>query len=423
MEDKAAAISDHLEPAEELLGTNIEKENDQENEPAFKRPRGRPPKESLDDLEVAKRQLKIREDELKAMKTNIKKQVKTMTESANAENRLLSNKLIETERRVQMLEKSLGERSDEINSLHEENDSKYKEIDDLRERLQQKQLEYEDLLEQLDTLDLDTLKHTSISPTVFKPTAAFVCDVITKPLSKNLPNSYVWKIVDKGLLDLKVSDLENFDVAFLVTGTNELSKGEAWSDLTKKAALILEEAPCQVFFINLPPANKRPLSGRISLLNHRINKLDAMTLAPDISNMSKTNFLSEDEINLTSEGCTLYMNLIKEELVKLAPTIEKKEYCPSTEVSNTGASAVSNDMKDLKAFVQIEPDFIGRIIGKGGHTIKKLVSENDVEISVGCWCEKDKDKELKIISDGVLVNGSLAHIKNTIEQIKFITKK
>ena len=126
------------------------------------------------------------------------------------------------------------------------------------------------------------------------------------------------------------------------------------------------------------------VSGKIALTNYKLSKLpevDIKCLVVDVSCLSKYDFVEQDGFTLSKDGSKLYCKLLNSQLEKIEVNVNQiKRQEMSTET--LGSS--------IKIFHEVKSGNVGKIIGKGGHVIKKLPSDHNVFISVGKWYEKVK---------------------------------
>lgn len=396
---------------------NEPKENEpKENEPDAKRPRGRPPKPKDDSAIVdMKKILKQKDTEIALLKKESQglKDSITMLKDSDLTKHAEIVKLQNVNNNLQKL---IASKDEEILLLHDDHDHKDKQVKDLTDKLRQKQMDYEDILEQMDAMDCSNL---SLSASVNKLNALLIVDNATAPLANFLPEDHNWTVKRLSLSEVNCELLNQFDFVLFATGSVDMLEKSSWSDMlahAKNAATVAIDASCLPVFIKLPPATTRPLSGKISLFNHRLSKVDKATiLTPNIEDFAKSSFLKEDGIELSSSGAKLFIDLVRDKLSAIGVSDlirnDSKSKCQPE---------ISND-RDLRILVEVEKEKLGRVIGKGGHNLKAITSSNNVNIAVGYWCEKERNKdELKQIFSGMLISGKLHNIKNAESRIASI---
>ena len=78
-------------------------------------------------------------------------------------------------------------------------------------------------------------------------------------------------------------------------------------------------------------------------------------------------------------------------------------------------------MEPVVLFRKIQEDDIGKVIGKGGHTIKKLSQDFNVNISIGKWYEKNKSErgsgKYEEVCDAVIVSGTMTNACESVEVV------
>lgn len=404
---------------------------DPDTEPATKRPRGRPPKDKLPEEDAGQNDLfrytlKLKEDEIKTLKNSHKKQLKFLEDQLDAMTTCKEDavtKLEESENRAKALEQTLTE---QIKLLSDDNDAKDKECQLLLDRLNQKELEFNELLEQVDTLDFNCSNDSPLP--VEKPKGLIILDEITNVIASHLPKAASWSANRKPLSSITKDVLQSFNFVVFITGTQAMSDGLTWNQLIKDAKQAAQRAlenGCHPIFLHLPPVNKKSLTGKVSLFNHMLEKIEGATvLSPDTNNMSKNEFLMEDGVSMKPEGGELFMNLLEKDLNRVLLDLPKvKVESPSAQSSTRMNLSPSLPKDKMSVFLEIEKNQHGKVIGRGGHVIKGLTSNNNVEMSMGHWCEKDKSGELKIMSSGTLISGVLSNICVVKSEITEILKK
>lgn len=392
---------------DDVIVANLSDSN--KDEPQPKKPKGRPPKQKDDLNPDVKKLLKSKDAEIEFLKKDTA-DLRAVIENLRDANQDSHAELVKMRGSNDNLNRQLESKQDQIQLLHDDNDAKDREIANLTERLKQKQRDYEDILEQLDTSD------NNLSMQSKKLSAVIIADEITAALANFLPDNFDWTLKRLSLKDLTADLLQPFDLVLFASGSVDLLRNTSWSELlslAKKSADTALSAACFPVFLCLPPATRRPLSGKISLYNHRLSKIESLVLSPEIENYNKKTFLVDD-IELSPSGAKLYMELIKDKLSSITEgdilkALPKTEARPMTTTD-------TND--DIKLVVDIPKDKLGRVIGKGGQNIRSVTSNHKVAISVGYWCEKDRGKEeLRTIFSGLLIDGATNNTKNAKSQI------
>jgi hypothetical protein len=412
----AEEIDAELDTAPQDEGVLSDASTNKENEPDAKRPRGRPPrpKEEMTAADF-KKILKQKDSEIAKLKKD-HDSLQGTTDALREADQTTHAELIRQQGTIANLQKILNAKDEELQLLHEDHDAKVKEIKDLKDRLKQKQLDYEDILEQLDSME-----SSDLSTSVKKLHALFIADNITAPIANHLPEKFVWTVKRVSLKEVTTELLEPFDLVLFASGSVEMLQNTSWSDklsFAKNAVKIAQEASCLPILLKLPPATCRPLSGKVSLFNHRLSKIeDTMTLSPEIENMNKSSFLQSDGLSLSTTGAKMYYDLIAEKLTSICDS----DMLKSLPKCSNKASDMDTDDCDLKIIVEVDKDRMGRVIGKGGHNLKSITANNNVSISVGYWCEKDRGKEdLRQIFGGMLISGEMSNARKAKANIQKI---
>jgi len=111
--------------------------------------------------------------------------------------------------------------------------------------------------------------------------------------------------------------------------------------------------------------------------------------------------------------------------VKSAETVNAPS--AATHIMNNGATyttiaAPVDEQFEVGVLENIKKEKIGKVIGKGGHVIKKLTSENTVKMSIGKWSEKvpGKVEEYADKFEGVLIQGRHDRVLKTSKAVRDI---
>jgi hypothetical protein len=147
---------------------------------------------------------------------------------------------------------------------------------------------------------------------------------------------------------------------------------------------------------------------QISLYNHRLSQLqkDNYKFAKVTCNALRCDQVEDD--GTTPVLCiNAYVSALKEISV---PTN------PKPKGSLAFASSASFQ---VNAAMPLKRDTIGKVIGKGGNVIKKISEVNNVKMTVGKWCEQDRENksDLNVVFDGVLIKGQSNDVKNAIQSV------
>ena len=221
--------------------------------------------------------------------------------------------------------------------------------------------------------------------------------------------------------EVNAEKLSNVDGVFLMLGTEELMAGTSPTSpnrLMIKLVKLADEAKklgITVVCGQLPPVDMKNVSGKIALTNYKLSKLpevDIKCLVVDVSCLSKYDFVEQDGFTLSNDGSKSYCKLLNSQLDKIEVNVNQNK-CQETRTESSGSS--------IKIFHEVKSGNVGKIIGKGGHVIKKLASDHNVFISVGKWYEKvkgsDKHEE---ISDALTIVGAPSDISAVVAEINEI---
>jgi len=76
----------------------------------------------------------------------------------------------------------------------------------------------------------------------------------------------------------------------------------------------------------------------------------------------------------------------------------------------------------IKVFVDVNKDDVGKVIGRGGHIVKKLSTDNNVTINIGKWYEKAgrNSDDYREVCSGILVKGDYSNVITTRDAIQKI---
>ena len=239
-----------------------------------------------------------------------------------------------------------------------------------RSSLMDKEQDYADLLDQFASHEEES------SPlAAAKPLGLVLFDDITEPIVNNLSKAINWTKTNRGLCDIvEHDDFQNMDVVLIATGSNEISQGTSAFHLhqtLKKAVMKISEHTL-TYVVNIPPNNHARV--QVDLYNHKMSNLDEISENVRILKIrfigSKTDLVNFDGFTPNEKCLALY----EESLVKLPP--------PKT-LKIPGAVGGENIDFEVTAVVQIKPEMVGRIIGKGGAVIRRITDECKVKMSFG----------------------------------------
>ena len=390
---------------------------DKDDGPLPKRPRGRPRKDTIGDIEDVNelRQLvRSKETEIKAIKHGSKKQIKELQEqiASVGEGRLREKQRFTGE--INQLKADLDSKSDEVMTLLEENDEKDKTINNLQARLDQKSREYDDLLEHLDSYD------SSIASDTNKLSGVILVDDVTSSIVPHLSQRIKLTKVVSTLAQIPDIDFRLYDCVIILSGTRDLIDGQSPTKILSQINSIADrakEAGATPILVQPPPIDTKSITGKMSLLIHKMSKLGLTFAKVDTSNTSKYDFLQKDGFLLSEDGAKRLGNLINRSLDEIDINSNQTQSCSS----RSKEPQPTKSMEPVVLFRKIQEDDIGKVIGKGGHTIKKLSQDFNVNISIGKWYEKNKSErgsgKYEEVCDAVIVSGTMTNACESVEVV------
>ena len=309
-------------------------------------------------------------------------------------------------------QRRLNDMKEENQSLLEDLTSKSAELVKLRTMLKENENDYNDLLAQMTDQE-----ESNIS----KPKGLAVVDSITKPLEVLLPSEVEWTVVN-----LSPSEAEAYikaqsvpDLILIMTGVEEISSGKPGLTCYTSIKGIIDHAlinKCSVVQLQLPP---HTYTNQINMFNLKISKTEAQFLRWDTRAAPKSELIAEDG-SLLTKCIDLIGSTFKD--IKI-PEARKKDEC----VMASATAKQSTTKTDVTCITEIEKSSIGKLIGRGGRTIKQISADYGVKLSIGQWIEAKREfrDELKDLlagkcdkmTDAVVVDGDLAQVQAALKII------
>ena len=247
-----------------------------------------------------------------------------------------------------------------------------------RSSLMDKEQDYADLLEQFSSHEEDSSPHAAA-----KPVGVVLFDDITEPIVNNLTKAINWTKTKRNLTDVDENDdFQNVDVVLIATGSKDISQGTSAFQLHQilKKVLVKTSEHTLTYVMNIPPNNHARV--QVDLYNHKMSNMEEISENVRILKIrflgSKADLVNFDGFTPSDKCLALY----EESLGKISP--------PKT-LKIPGAVGGGNIDFDVTAVIQIKPEMVGRIIGKGGAVIRRITDECRVKMSFGSWKEKSSE--------------------------------
>lgn len=289
-----------------------------------------------------------------------------------------------------------------------------KDLEQTRASLVEKEQDYIELLEQFSSHE-----ESSLSAQSTKPVGLVFYDDITEQIATKLPSTIKWNKIKKSLSDIDESDgYSEVDIVLLLTGASEIINGVSafQQHQVLKQQLSTIGAHCAVYATSLPPNNKARI--QMDLFNHKFSN---MTGDGSNVNLIKLKFLGSklDLVNFdgfTPNSKCLSLFEIALQGIKAPSTIKDKANDPS--------KSTKSDDFNVTAVVPVKSELVGRIIGKGGSVIRKIIEDCQVKISFGNWKERTSEarEEDPECFTGVLIRGRIGNVKRAIDWVSDIIK-
>ena len=341
-------------------------------------------------------------------------------------------KLVEDELKLCMVNKETL--SEELSCLKETNTSLknenaelteaasnlHAELSDLKSKLTDLELEKEELMDQMAG---SSFASTNVSLKLAKGLIFY--DESTEPLLTELGKDMQvsWQVDRKDICDLRrsvaspksVEIFQSLDLVLILSGPDSIRQGTKGLDLFNSLIEIAKEVAkhTKVILVSHPPSRAKGASANISLFNFKlIKKFDApdniQTINVDFP--EKKEDLLDSEDRLTSKCSEKYAKLIMSQIDM-----------PQELKCNTEKPVITEKVPQypVKAFVPVEQNEIGRIIGKAGSTIGRLSREFKVDIVVGRWQEPKMGsrEDFEIKTHAIIISGQSDEVKGCNDAI------
>jgi hypothetical protein len=192
---------------------------------------------------------------------------------------------------------------------------------------------------------------------------------------------------------------------------------EAVSTLMKMTKIL--SAHTQVYCITIPPSKTKSASIQTSLFNYRMAKLasDEKSVIQIINMEYQNKEVMLDENDMLSDLCIKTMAEVLNREVKPPPNLKSRK-------NDDPSPGASQEPHITKAVVKLQPNEIGRVIGKSGFMISKISDDNDVSMSIGKWLtpKKDDRDQYEEVLDGVMIEGMSDNVRKAMMKVEDIIK-
>ena len=321
-------------------------------------------------------------------------------------------------------------RSKEYLALKEELDQIKQENRDMKTRLKNNDALLGSLEDELDTTkgmlqekeqDYDCLlkEFSNQSDDVPKLSGLVIHDIISEPVALKLSSNKIdWKkekLSAEDLRSLTIERISTYDVIVVITGTVDLMEGRGASTVFAdlKSAMDCFTQHAVVYCVTIPPNMEK--SVQVNLLNHKISQLAADHPSLNLISIPpkglRSTMLQVDGCSLSEKCINIFSDCINSDIT--VADIKPK------------AKSMSSSQFEVKAFLPLRQDKIGRVIGKGGNMIKKITDETNVIMTFGKWTESTgKGREEKDSSqDGALISGLTDNVQKALNLVAEITSR
>ena len=306
----------------------------------------------------------------------------------------------------------IGQLRNEIAQLRKENTSlkdnlrkTEKNLENTESLLAERDEDYNQLLSELSD---DSANNSGQSSAL--PNGLVIYDDICELIANKAMRSGVkWEQMKLNLSALDGDSYEQFDIVVLLTGATDIAGGKSATSLfgTLKEILKKVSLSTTIYCLSLPQNNVN--STQISLFNHRLStlKMENLHVLKVSCNALRCDLVEEDDITPSPLCIDAYYSVIKEINI------------PSSPKPQTARAAESPVDFKVSAVMQIKRDVIGKVIGRGGNVIKKISDSNDVKMTIGKWCEQDRENrsDLNVLFDAVLIVGNSKNVKKAMEMV------
>ena len=306
--------------------------------------------------------------------------------------------------------KQLETKLDDCLQVQDESEKEYRKVKQLLEEVESERTE---LLEQLDSSNA-SVETDSSQP---KPIGIVVFDKVAEPIVSRLDTKVTW---EKKLTNLEemvnLSELSHADIVLLMIGSEDIRGGMKGQEAFAKLKAIITEVrkDTSVVVMDIPPSNQRGASGRISLMNFKLGKLELENVK-FIETTSKSTLREEilDQNDALLDQAVAHISRQINATLTI-PTTLKIRNVPSMQIP------VAEQSYYMQEVVKIEKKDIGKIIGKSGSTITRLSKDFGVNLNIGKWSEpkRENKEEFEQKMDGVLIMGNSNDVKEAAHAIR-----
>ena len=347
------------------------------------------------------KQIKVLEEENKKLKKGKTLQSKETARMQTTIATLNSEKLV-LDQELAQARSIVEEKLTLIDRLNNRVDSDAKDLSEAKATVDEKQDEIEFLTAQLSdkSEEVNELMNQLVKNDESKVTqpivATVVVDQATEPVAESLVNTK-WVKVLTSIRELSndsalISQLKESDIVVLCVGVDDIRRGTSGIkayDLLKKVYDQIQPHTTTVI-VDLPVMLDRSLNVQGNLFNFKAKNETDIEIVHPTFNKPKQDFWDQDGLTMTKAGA-------KAKIKKTA--------------SHTG---------EVTAFVSVNKDAIGGIIGRKGATIRDLTTSYDVTMSIGKWAEKDKTSANEYVekTDAVIISGKIENVSSVIERVK-----
>jgi hypothetical protein len=234
-----------------------------------------------------------------------------------------------------------------------------KDLEMTRSSLVEKEQDYMDLLDQLANHE------ESVAMDKPCPKGVVLFDGITEPLVTKLKAkaNIDWTMVNTRLTEIRsTANYTGADVVLVLTGAADIAEGvTAFEVYQYLKRLLTELAEHTIVYTTFLPPNRNARI-QIDLFNHKLSSMACENLNVLKLKLpsSKTDLVEQDGHTPTAKCIALYGEILG---LITPPAVLKDQSTPSPLDADFTVSTV----------VPIKADDIGRIIGKGGNVIKRLL--------------------------------------------------
>ena len=309
---------------------------------------------------------------------------------------------------IMALRRECSDKSHENNYLQEVNSglleqiaTTHDELKTVKEMLREREGDFSELLEQLVLQEKSPEKLKAVN----KPKGLLITDQVLIDLHDKLSDKIDWEFKTlniSDLLELQPCDVANYDIILLITGICDMNAGLTGMkcfDIVREFIFKFNTV-CPIVITTLPPSEAKT---QISIFNLKMQQFFRMAEIaescqiidcnfrdfPRSEMVDKTGLPTKKCLDLISSGINSCLNI---------PEIRPKKVI-SEKVPEPKRQVV---LENVRHFVEIPKENVGKVIGRNGRNIKKLSETHGVKITIGNWfeCSKEVREEInKFMSD------------------------